>query len=348
SQQLLGRDRPRRMEDAVGRRAPPAQQQGSGRSLPARLDDQADGGDGVAGERRRPGRDDPLRRRLPPGQPHLPLPRPPRQRQHDARDRQELQHLLLRHGPAHRLRRDLRGRQDHGARRQVRASGGVPILRHGAVVRVETAQVQAGLDAVGYAQRVDRPGLPHRQSAPARRDECPHRVGPRGRTAPRHGRRAAARLDRHAVRIFRDRAQRDERGRQRRRHRWPVQAAARRRADGRQDGHRAGAPNHGRAARAIGRVEVSRPRAFRLLRARRQAALRRVRRDRSRHGRLPRRRACRARRAHLPFRQEQGDGDAARVREGLGRHDPRTHGRAGRRLAARARQRRRAQAGGRM
>ena len=67
--------------------------------------------------------------RLPPRQPLLPLPRPPRLGRHAPRHRQELQHLFLRDGQPHRLRQDRADRASMlGPGRKVRPAGRQPKL----------------------------------------------------------------------------------------------------------------------------------------------------------------------------------------------------------------------------
>ncbi len=112
SQQLLRRDQPARMGDAVGERPRAADEQGDTGALSAGFDGQADehagadgGGRGADRSRLLLRRDARRHRRLP-----LPQARRPRSRRHEDRGRAIVRHLLLRDGPPARLRHDRAGR----------------------------------------------------------------------------------------------------------------------------------------------------------------------------------------------------------------------------------------------
>ena len=125
----------------------------------------------------------------------------------------------------------------------------------------------AGLDRVRHAERVDRPGLPDPQPAAAGGDGGAHRLGPqRPAAADRRAQAAGAAARLHAG-ASRGRPRRHVGSGQRRRHRRRQPPAGSRHRDGRQDRHRAGAADRRRPARPERRLEISRPRPVRLLRA---------------------------------------------------------------------------------
>ena len=128
------------------------------------------------------------------------------------------------------------------------SAGGLAKLRHHPRPRLEAAPLPPGVEPGRHAQRRHRPGLCDPQSAPARGDGGPGRLGPRRPAAPRPrplSGGAAAALRRGQLRGG---ALGDGRGRQRQRHRGRQPAAARRHPDGGQDRHRPG-PQHRRRSR---------------------------------------------------------------------------------------------------
>ena len=135
--------------------------------------------------------------------------------------------------------------------------------------RAESRAVPAPrLDRIGHAQRVDRPGLCHRQSAPARHHGRLRRLGPQDPAAADRRRRPGAAASALRSGPFRDGAGGHVGGGQRPRHGRAQPPALPRYRDGRQDRHRPGAPHRRRPARPERRLEISRPRPVRLLRAR--------------------------------------------------------------------------------
>ena len=227
--------------------------------------------------RRRSRRDDPLPGRLPARQPLLPLPRPPRHGQHAPRHRQELQHLFLRDGPPHRLRRDRAdGASGSGSARNstcrwsARATAPSPTAsgrrkrykdNRRLIERPDWTASDTLNASIGQGFLIVNPLQLAVMAAriASGRDVQPRLIGAHDKPAPLLG------IPQEHLDTVRGGM-------------WEVvngdgtAGASRLHApghrDGRQDRHRAGAQDRRRPARPVGRLEISRPRPVRLLRAR--------------------------------------------------------------------------------